>query len=164
MNFLRLFMRRILSSALLLIVSASLCQAAESSAPSSGSQKSGSRSTEGARKSPSPTPGQGAGTPTGGASGGESSKRKTPAAKSAPAKAGTEDERFANARKTAAEDPKVVELREKADLAKTEEAGAKAMRAYLRALYTKMRTLEPSLEGRINLTEAAALKAVSKQE
>lgn len=156
-------MRRILSSALLLIVSASLSQAAESSAPSSGSQKSGSRSTEGAKKSPAPSPGQAAGS-SGGASGTESSKRKTPAAKASPAKAGTEDERFANARKAAAEDPKVVELREKADLAKTEEAGAKAMRAYLRALYGKMRTLEPSLEARIDLTEAAALKAVSKQE
>jgi hypothetical protein len=38
------------------------------------------------------------------------------------------------------------------------------MRAYLRALYGKMRALEPSLEERINLTEAAALKAVSKPE
>jgi len=156
-------MRRILTSALLLIVSASLSQAAESSAPSSGSQKSGSRSTEGAKKSTSPTPGQGAGSP-GGASGTETPKKKAPVPKPAPAKTGTEDERFANARKAAAEDPKVVELREKADLAKTEEAGSKAMRAYLRALYGKMRTLEPSLEGRINLTEAAALKAVSKQE
>jgi hypothetical protein len=153
-------MRRILTSALLLIVSASLSQAAESSAPSSGSQKSGNRSTEGAKKSTSPTPGQGAG----GASGTETPKKKAPVTKPAPAKTGTEDERFANARKAAAEDPKVVELREKADLAKTEEAGTKAMRAYLRALYGKMRTLEPSLEGRINLTEAAALKAVSKQE
>jgi hypothetical protein len=153
-------MRRILTSALLLIVSVSLSQAAESSAPSSGSQKSGSRSTEGAKKSTSSTPSQGAG----GASGTETQRKKAPVAKPAPAKAGTEDERFANARKAAAEDPKVVELREKADLAKTEEAGTKAMRAYLRALYGKMRTLEPSLEGRINLTEAAALKAVSKQE
>jgi hypothetical protein len=153
-------MRRILTSALLLIVSASLSQAAESSAPSSGSQKSGSRSTEGAKKSTSSTSSQGAG----GASGTETQKKKAPVAKPAPAKTGTEDERFANARKAAAEDPKVVELREKADLAKTEETGTKAMRAYLRALYGKMRTLEPSLEGRINLTEAAALKAVSKQE
>jgi len=156
-------MRRIFISALLLFVSASLSQAAESSAPSSGSQKAGSRSTEGAKKSSSTTSGQAASSPSG-TSGTESSKRKTSVTKSAPVKAGSEDERFANARKAAAEDPKVVELREKADLAKTEEAGSKAMRAYLRALYAKMRTLEPSLEGRINLTEAAALKAVSKQE
>lgn len=150
-------MRRILSSALLLTLSASLLHAAESSAPSSGSQKPGNRPTEGAKKSS--TPGQTASTPAT-----EATKRKTPAAKPPAVKAGSEDERFANARKAAAEDPKILELREKADLAKTEEAGSKAMRSYLRALYGKMRTLEPSLEERINLTEAAALKAVSKSE
>ena len=91
-------------------------------------------------------------------------KRKAPAAKPPAVKAGSEDERFANARKAAAEDPKILELREKADLAKTEEAGTRAMRAYLRALYGKMRALEPRLEERISLTEAAALKAVSKAE
>jgi hypothetical protein len=153
-------MRRILNSALLLLLSASLTQAAESSAPSSGSQKSGNRSTEGAKKSPSASPAPS--TPT--TPGAESTKRKAPAAKPAAVKAGSEDERFANARKAAAEDPKVLELREKADLAKTEEAGSKAMRAYLRALYGKMRALEPGLEERISLTETAALKAVSKGE
>ena len=152
-------MRRILSSALLLIASASLLHAAESSAPSSGSQKPGNRSAEGAKKSPPSGPAQAAGNP-----GAEAARRKTPVAKAAAVKAGSEDERFANARKAAAEDPKILELREKADLAKTEEAGSKAMRAYLKALYGKMRTLEPSLEERINLTEAAALKAVSKSE
>ena len=152
-------MRRILSSALLLFVSASLLPAAESSAPSSGSQKSGNRSAESAKKTPAPAPAPAASGPSG-----EGVKRKAPAVKPAAAKAGSEDERFANARKTAAEDPKVLELREKADLAKTDEAGSKAMRAYLRALYSRMRALEPSLEERINLTEAAALKAVSKAE
>ena len=150
-------MRSILSSALLLTLSASLLHAAESSSPSSGSQKPGNRPTEGARKSS--TPGQPASTQAA-----EATKRKTPAPKPPVVKAGSEDERFANARKAAAEDPKILELREKADLAKTEEAGSKAMRSYLRALYGKMRTLEPSLEERISLTEAAALKAVSKSE
>ena len=153
-------MRRILTSALLLLLSASLTHAAESSAPSSGSQKSGNRSTEGAKKSPSPSPAPS----TSNTPGAESTKRKAPAAKPAAVKAGSEDERFANARKAAAEDPKILELREKADVAKTEEAGSKAMRAYLRALYSKMRALEPGLEERIGLTEAAALKAVSKGE
>ena len=155
-------MRRILSSALLLTLSASLLHAAESSAPSSGSQKSGNRSAEGAKKSPAPAPAQAAGNT--GSTATDATKRKTPSAKPAAPKAGSEDERFAIARKAAAEDPKILELREKADLAKTEEAGSKAMRAYLRALYGKMRTLEPSLEERISLTEAAALKAVSKSE
>ena len=152
-------MRRILSSALLLIASASLLHAAESPVPGSGSQKSGNRSAESAKKSPPSGPAQGAGNP-----GAEATKRKTPVARVAPVRAGSEDERFANARKAASEDPKVLELREKADLAKTGEAGSKAMRAYLKALYGKMRTLEPSLEDRIDLTESAALKAVSKSE
>ena len=152
-------MRRILSSALLLCVPASFLPAAESSAPSSGSQKSGNRSAESPKKPLVPAPASG----TGGV-GGEGVKRKTSVAKPAAVKAGSEDERFANARKTAAEDPKVLELREKADLAKTEETGSRAMKAYLRALYAKMRALEPSLEERISLTEAAALKAVTKPE
>jgi len=152
-------MRRTLSSALLLIASASLSLAAESSTPGSGPQKPGNRSSEGVKKSPPSSPPQG-----GGNSSGDAAKRKTPVAKASAPKAGTEDERFANARKTASEDPKILELREKADLAKTGEAGAKAMRAYLKALYGKMRTLEPSLEERIDLTEAAALKAVSTSE
>jgi hypothetical protein len=153
-------MRRILLSALFLIVAGSLpspLRAAESPASGSGAQKSGNRPAEGAKKSPP------AAQPAGGTAA-ETTKRKAPAAKPAAVKAGSEDERFAHARKVAGEDPKILELREKADLAKSEEAGAKAMRAYLRALYGKMRTLEPGLEERINLTEAAALKAVSKSE
>ena len=159
-------MRRILTSALLLLLSASLTHAAESSAPSSGSQKSGNRSTEGAKKSPSPSaaPSTSNTSNISNTPGAELTKRKAPAAKPPAVKAGSEDERFANARKAAAEDPKILELREKADLAKTEEAGTRAMRAYLRALYGKMRALEPRLEERISLTEAAALKAVSKAE
>lgn len=57
-----------------------------------------------------------------------------------------------------------MELREKADAAKNDESSARLMRSYLRTLYGRMRTLEPSLEERINMTEAAALKAVGKAE
>lgn len=157
-------MRRTLFSALLLFVSASVLSlpvlnAAESPAPAGSSPKSGSRSGEASKKTTTPPPSQ-----SGGSTVTEQPKKKPTPAKPAPAKDDSEDERFANARKAAAEDPKVKELREKADLAKTEDSGAKAMRAYLRALYGKMRTLEPSLEDRINMTEAAALKAVSKPE
>jgi hypothetical protein len=165
-----MFMRPTLFSALILMVSvfllsASHSEAAESAAPAAGSQKSGKRPAEGEKKAT----GAGQTAPgTGTPSATEPVKRKTSSssasAKPAAPKAGTEDERFASARKAAAEDPKIVELREKADLAKTKDAGERAMRAYLRALYGKMRTLEPSLEERINLTEAAALKAVSKGE
>ena len=165
-------MRSIFTSALLFIVPVLGLNAAESPAPSGGSSKSGTRSTEGTRKSSSPTkssgstpapvpapaPAQPATAPA------EAPKRKAVPTKVASKETVSEDERFNIARKTAAEDPKVKELREKADQAKNEDTGSKAMRAYLRALYGKMRSLEPTLEERINLTEAAALKAVSKPE
>lgn len=146
------------------LFSAPLVQAAESAAPGGGSQKTGKRSTEGEKKTTAPSQPAPA---AGGTTGAEPVKRKAAPAgssKGAASKGGTEDERFANARKAAAEDPKIAELREKADLSKTKDAAERAMRNYLRALYGKMRTLEPSLEDRINLTEAAALKAVSKGE
>jgi hypothetical protein len=164
-------MRSIFTSALLLIVPVLGLNAAESPAPSGGSSKSGARPTEGTKKpsfqtkssggaaapAPAPAPPQPATAPA------EAPKRKA-APKAASKDPLAEDERFNIARKTASEDPKVKELREKADQAKNEDSGSKAMRAYLRALYGKMRALEPSLEERINLTEAAALKAVSKPE
>jgi hypothetical protein len=88
-------------------------------------------------------------------------KEKTP---SSDKPALSEDERFTAARKAASEDPKVAELRAKTDAAKTDEAANRAMRAYLKALYSKMKTLEPSLEERIDMTEAAALRAVPQSQ
>jgi len=72
----------------------------------------------------------------------------------------SEDERFTSARKAAYEDTRVAELRVKVDASKNDESANKAMRAYLKALYGKMRSIEPSLEERINMTEAAALRAI----
>ena len=153
-------MRRSLPWVFAYLLSACLCIAAETPSSSGGStSRSGTRSSpEGSKKTP--VSGQGAST--------ESTKKKsssTTKASGAPnEKLKTEDERFAAARKAASEDPKVIELREKADAAKGDESGNKLMRSYLRALYGKMRSLEPGLEERINLTEAAALKATGKAE
>lgn len=72
----------------------------------------------------------------------------------------TEEERFTLARKTASEDPKVLELRNKADASVSNGDAARFTRAYLRAMYGKMRALEPSLKDRIDMTEAAALRLV----
>ena len=72
----------------------------------------------------------------------------------------TEDERFALAKKAASEDPKVIELRGKADASTREDDAQRLTRAYLRTLYGRMRTLEPTLKERIDLTEAAALRMV----
>jgi len=54
----------------------------------------------------------------------------------------------------------VADLRAKVDASKNDESANKAMRSYLKALYGKMRSIEPSLEERINMTEAAALRAI----
>lgn len=78
-------------------------------------------------------------------------------AKAAPA---NEDELFTQARQQASEDAKVAELRIKADEAKSKDAANAATKAYLRSLYSKMRSIEPSLKDRIDLTEAAALKGL----
>jgi hypothetical protein len=71
-----------------------------------------------------------------------------------------EDESFKQARQQAFEDAKVAELRIKADEAKSKDAANAATRAYLKSLYSKMRSIEPSLKDRIDLTEAAALKGL----
>jgi len=82
--------------------------------------------------------------------------QKTPAA--------NEDELFAQVRQQAFEDAKVAELRTKADEAKSKEAANSATKAYLKSLYSKMRSLEPSLKARVDMTEAAALKALESEK
>ena len=82
--------------------------------------------------------------------------QKTPAA--------NEDELFAQVRQQAFEDTKVAELRTKADEAKSKEAANSATKAYLKSLYSKMRSLEPSLKARVDMTEAAALKALESEK
>lgn len=145
-------MRIPLSSALAFLVFATLGLAAESS---SATSKSGTRPATSSSTSSKETA--------------KDAPKEAPKAKKAPKPASdsgssdkaaqTEDEKFTAARKAAYEDPRVAELRAKADAAKNEESANRAMRSYLRALYGKMRTLEPSLEERINMTEAAALRA-----
>lgn len=90
-----------------------------------------------------------------------STQTSTAAPKSSPKAApANEDELFAQARRQASEDAKVAELRIKADEAKSKDAANAATKAYLKSLYSKMRSIEPSLKDRIDLTEAAALKGL----
>jgi hypothetical protein len=67
--------------------------------------------------------------------------------------------RLDKARKKAAADPAVKPLQEKADGAAPGEMKA-AYEAYFKALYGKMRALEPDLADRIGKIEAAALRRV----
>ncbi len=55
-------------------------------------------------------------------------------------------------------DAKVAELKNKADNAVSDEDARKELKAYNRALFQKMRTLEPSIKSRIDRMEAAVLK------
>jgi outer membrane biosynthesis protein TonB len=114
-------------------------------APQKPSEPSQSSNTTSAKK-PAAQPAQTAAKPT----------QKAPAA--------NEDELFAQIRQQASEDAKVAELRTKADEAKSKEAAASATKAYLKSLYSKMRSLEPSLKARVDMTEAAALKALESEK
>jgi len=66
------------------------------------------------------------------------------------------------AKAKAMEDNQVQELKQKSDATLGEEEGRKAMRAYNKALYRKMRSIDPSLKERIDATEAAILKRLGE--
>ena len=66
--------------------------------------------------------------------------------------------RFDQAKAKASEDPDVMELKAKADSAVSEEDTRSAQRAYNKALFSKMRKIDGSLEERISSMEAAILK------
>ncbi len=73
-----------------------------------------------------------------------------------------ENSRFEAARALAFEDGAVKKLREKAENVTGDAEGTKALKDYLKALYGKMRSLEPTLKERIDLTEAAALRQLER--
>ncbi|MEI6712887.1 MAG: hypothetical protein WCO60_03995 [Verrucomicrobiota bacterium] len=85
-------------------------------------------------------------------------KEKAPASATEAPK--SDDERFAAAKKAANEEPKIAELRNKADNAVANNDANRFTKAYLKAMYSKMRSLEPTLKERIDLTEAAALRMI----
>ena len=66
--------------------------------------------------------------------------------------------RFRDVKAKALADPHVKELQEKSDNAAEGDEQQKASREYYRALFNKMRRLDPSLKERIDRTEAATLR------
>lgn len=130
-------------------------------APEKSTSKSGEKTSEKAPQKPA-EPSQSSTTTT----------AKKPASQPPPAAAkptpkspaANEDELFAQVRQQASEDAKVTELRTKADEAKSKEAASSATKAYLKSLYSKMRSLEPSLKARVDMTEAAALKGLESEK
>jgi hypothetical protein len=74
----------------------------------------------------------------------------------------TEREKFAEAKRKAIEDPAVVELKNKADNAAEGDEAHKALRAYNKALFNKMRKIDPSIKERIDGTESAVMKRLGE--
>ncbi|MEO8354090.1 MAG: hypothetical protein ABI680_20370 [Chthoniobacteraceae bacterium] len=85
-----------------------------------------------------------------------------PEAKSKPAETTDQplDERarYNAAKEKALEDPSVQALKGKAESTFDPDEGPKAMRAYNKALFNKMRKIDPSVKDRIDGTEAAVMK------
>ncbi len=70
--------------------------------------------------------------------------------------------RFEQAKAKAAEDPQVKSLKAKADNAATDEESRKALRAYNKALFEKIRRVDGSVAERATRLEAAILKRLSE--
>ena len=67
------------------------------------------------------------------------------------------------AKTKAAEDPEIQALKQKADEAVTDDEANKAQRAYNKALFARMRKLEPLIKERIDRMEAAMMKRLGDQ-
>jgi hypothetical protein len=74
-----------------------------------------------------------------------------------------EKAKYDEVKSRAAADEKVAALKQKAEAAPTEEEGRKDLRAYNKALFQKMRALDPSLKARIDRMEAAVLKQLGEE-
>ena len=70
--------------------------------------------------------------------------------------------RFDQARAKVGEDPQVKALKQKADEASTDDESRKALRAYNRALFEKIRKIDSSVSDRATRLEAAILKRLSE--
>lgn len=73
-----------------------------------------------------------------------------------------ESKRFQAAKEKALTDPHVKELQDAADNATGDDMKA-ASRRYFKALYGKMREIDPSVKDRIDRTEAAALRRADQE-
>lgn len=69
-----------------------------------------------------------------------------------------EKAKYDEVKSRAVQDEKIIALKEKADAAASEEEGRQALRAYNKALFQKMRTLDSSIRERVDLMEDAVMK------
>lgn len=72
-------------------------------------------------------------------------------------------QKYDAAKTKAMEDPEIQALKKTADEAVTDDEAIKAQRAYNKALFAKMRKLEPVIKERIDKMEAAMMKKLGDQ-
>jgi hypothetical protein len=72
-----------------------------------------------------------------------------------------EKKRYDQAKAKATEMPEILALKEKADNASTDEESRRALRTFNRALFAKMRQLDPSIKDRADRIEAAIMKRLN---
>lgn len=70
--------------------------------------------------------------------------------------------KYDEARKRAMEDPEVQTMKQKADAATDVDEGRRALRAYNKTLFDKMRSLDPSVKDRIDAMEAGVMKRLGE--
>lgn len=70
--------------------------------------------------------------------------------------------KYNEAKGKAMDDAKVQDLKSQADSAASEEDARKALRAYNKALFGRMREIDPSVKDRINLMESAVLRRLGE--
>ena len=73
-----------------------------------------------------------------------------------------EKHKYDQAKAKAASDPKIQELRGKADLAATEDESRKALRDYNKAMFRRMKEIDPSIKDRVDRMEAAVMSRLGE--
>jgi hypothetical protein len=71
--------------------------------------------------------------------------------------------KYDQAKATAQQDGEVLALKEKADTAPSDEEARRALRAYNKALFARMRKADPSIKERADRMEAAVLKRLEEK-
>ena len=71
-------------------------------------------------------------------------------------------QKYDQAKAKAAADPKIQELRGKADLAPSEDESRKALRVYNKAIFKRMKEIDPSIKDRVDRMEAAVMSRLGE--
>ena len=73
-----------------------------------------------------------------------------------------EKQKYEQAKAKATADPKVQELRSKADLSPSEEESRKALRVYNKAVFKRMKEIDPSIKDHVDRMEAAVMSRLGE--